>query len=47
MPAPAAVGRSALQLLRQLVRGVLEALRYSRRLAALRMIEDYRRQCGA
>jgi hypothetical protein len=47
MPAPVAIGGGALQLLRRLVRGVLEALRYSRRLAALRMIEDYRRQCGA
>jgi hypothetical protein len=46
MPTVVAIRDSAEPLLSRMIQGVLEALHESRRRAALRMIEDYRRQCG-
>jgi hypothetical protein len=42
----AAARSSAEPLASRVMRSVLEALRESRRRAARKMIEDYRRQCG-
>jgi len=46
MPAPVAVRSNTLQLLSRALRSLLEAMHDSRKRAARRIIEDYRRQCG-
>jgi hypothetical protein len=46
MPVAVAARDSTEPLLSRMMRSVLEALQESRRRAARRMIEGYRRQCG-
>jgi hypothetical protein len=46
MPVAVVVRGGGTTLLSRLMRNVMDALHESRRRAALRVIKDYRRQCG-